>query len=199
MTPAVRAVTLALVGGYVDAVGYVMLRGVFPNHVTGNLPIAAADGGVEVLPALVMVPRVAGGGVGRGRRGQLGPSTRGTTSRCCPTLYTAEQSKGARTDGVASRWRAAGPRPVQRQCGGHWHYGRRINWVRRVYDSAARHRTPCPRDATGLWTAPSDARTGRWPRRRSCPAALSRNPPYTLNGTKGARGSDPRGVFWDAG
>ncbi len=56
MTPATRAVTLALVGGYVDAVGYVMLRGLFPNHVTGNLPIAAAHGGMHVLPALLMVP-----------------------------------------------------------------------------------------------------------------------------------------------
>ncbi len=51
-----RAVVLGFVGGYVDTVGYAMLRGLFPNHVTGNLPIAAAHPGQEAIPLLVMVP-----------------------------------------------------------------------------------------------------------------------------------------------
>ena len=53
---ATRAVVLGFVGGYVDTVGYAMLRGLFPNHVTGNLPIAAANPGPEAIPLLVMVP-----------------------------------------------------------------------------------------------------------------------------------------------
>jgi uncharacterized membrane protein YoaK (UPF0700 family) len=78
VTPARRAVILAMVGGYVDAVGYVMLRGLFPNHVTGNLPIAAAHGGARVLPALLMVPLWLAAVVGvagvAGHAGQSDPS-----------------------------------------------------------------------------------------------------------------------------
>ena len=72
---ATRAVTLGLVGGYVDTVGYIMLRGLFPNHVTGNLPIAAAHPGRQAIPLLIMVPLwlaavvLAAGAAGRiGRR-----------------------------------------------------------------------------------------------------------------------------------
>ena len=51
-----RAVTLGLVGGYVDAGGFVMLRGPSPNHLTGNLLVAAAHPGSQFLPALLWVP-----------------------------------------------------------------------------------------------------------------------------------------------
>jgi uncharacterized membrane protein YoaK (UPF0700 family) len=51
-----RAVVLGLVGGYVDTAGYIMLRGLFPNHVTGNLPIATANPGPRAIPLLLMVP-----------------------------------------------------------------------------------------------------------------------------------------------
>ena len=88
MTPATRAVILALVGGYVDAVGYVMLRGLFPNHVTGNLPIAAAHGGVQVLPALLMVPLWLAAVVGVA--GVAGHVRRRDPSRVLPTVLALE-------------------------------------------------------------------------------------------------------------
>jgi uncharacterized membrane protein YoaK (UPF0700 family) len=79
MKPATRAVVLGLVGGYVDAVGYVMLRGLFPNHVTGNLPLAAAGRSSSVLPALAMVPlwllAVVGVSVAAGRAARRSSST----------------------------------------------------------------------------------------------------------------------------
>jgi uncharacterized membrane protein YoaK (UPF0700 family) len=68
----VRAVILGVVGGYVDAVGYLMLRGLFPNHVTGNLPLAAADPGWTAVPALLMVPLWLAAVVAAGRFGRRG-------------------------------------------------------------------------------------------------------------------------------
>lgn len=88
MTPARRAQTLALVGGYVDAVGYVMLRGLFPNHVTGNLPIAAAHRGVSVLPVLLMVPLWLAAVVGVA--GVAGQVRRRDPSRVLPTVLALE-------------------------------------------------------------------------------------------------------------
>lgn len=80
--------TLALVGGYVDAVGYVMLRGLFTNHVTGNLPIAAAHRGVQVLPVLLMVPLWLAAVVGVA--GVAGQVHRRDPSRVLPTVLALE-------------------------------------------------------------------------------------------------------------
>ena len=85
---ATRAVTLGLVGGYVDTVGYIMLRGLFPNHVTGNLPIAAAYPGKQAIPLLLMVPLfLAAVVVAAGAAGRIG---RRTPSAALPTILAAE-------------------------------------------------------------------------------------------------------------
>lgn len=47
---------LAAVGGYLDTLGFMMLGGLFVNHVTGNIVLAAADPGLESLPEIVMFP-----------------------------------------------------------------------------------------------------------------------------------------------
>jgi uncharacterized membrane protein YoaK (UPF0700 family) len=49
-------VVLAAVGGYLDTLGFMMLGGLFVNHVTGNIVLASADPGRESLPEIVMFP-----------------------------------------------------------------------------------------------------------------------------------------------
>ena len=51
-----RGVVFAAVGGYLDTLGFMMLDGLFVNHVTGNIVLAAADPGRESLPEIVMFP-----------------------------------------------------------------------------------------------------------------------------------------------
>ncbi len=51
-----RGVVLAAVGGYLDTLGFMMLGGLFVNHVTGNIVLAAAHPGRESLPEIVMFP-----------------------------------------------------------------------------------------------------------------------------------------------
>lgn len=51
-----RGVVLAAVGGYLDTLGFMMLSGLFVNHVTGNIILAAAEPGRESLPEVAMFP-----------------------------------------------------------------------------------------------------------------------------------------------
>jgi uncharacterized membrane protein YoaK (UPF0700 family) len=51
-----KGVILAAVGGYLDTLGFMMLGGLFVNHVTGNIILAAAEPGRESLPEIVMFP-----------------------------------------------------------------------------------------------------------------------------------------------
>ena len=51
-----RGVALAAVGGYLDTLGFMMLDGLFVNHVTENIILAAAQPGRDSLPELVMFP-----------------------------------------------------------------------------------------------------------------------------------------------
>ena len=47
---------LAGVGGYLDTLGFLMLEGLFVNHVTGNIIVAAAHPGTRYLAEIVMLP-----------------------------------------------------------------------------------------------------------------------------------------------
>lgn len=51
---------LALIGGFTDTAGFIILFGLFTAHVTGNIVIAAADvvrhGGTGALAKLLMIP-----------------------------------------------------------------------------------------------------------------------------------------------
>ena len=51
-----RGVVLAAVGGYLDTLGFMMLGGLFVNHVTGNIVLAAAHPGGESVPEIIMLP-----------------------------------------------------------------------------------------------------------------------------------------------
>ena len=51
-----RGVLLAAVGGYLDTLGFMMLSGLFVNHVTGNIVVAVAHPGLESLPEIAMFP-----------------------------------------------------------------------------------------------------------------------------------------------
>ncbi|MGH9224961.1 MAG: YoaK family protein [Acidimicrobiales bacterium] len=56
MTAPARGVVLAAVGGYLDTLGYMMLSGLFVNHVTGNIVLAVAEPGRSSVPEIVMFP-----------------------------------------------------------------------------------------------------------------------------------------------
>lgn len=51
-----RGVVLAAVGGYLDTLGFIMLGGLFVNHVTGNIVVAAAEHRLTSLPEIVVFP-----------------------------------------------------------------------------------------------------------------------------------------------
>lgn len=47
---------MAAVGGYLDTLGFMMLGGLFVNHVTGNIVLAASDPSRESLSEIIMFP-----------------------------------------------------------------------------------------------------------------------------------------------